>query len=533
MPASSPIGTAPRQKKAHDSRVVHTIAKNAISNLARMTTSWAVLLLLPPLLVRVLDKPTYATWMLILQVGAYVALVDTGLQSAVARHVARATGVQDESYVAAMLSSAAVVFLGCAVCIGILTLAVSWQLPRLFHSIPLAILSDARKAVLFVGFSLAVALPFSVIAGFFQGIQRNEVNAAAISIGKLVGAAGAAWAAYKYQNPAMMALWVGVGNLLQVAIFVGAWIRTGALHLLHSGAVAYAAVRSFLVFCSAMLASQLGSVLISGLDIPIVVAFDFHSAGYYAIAATVSNMLLAPQSAVVSAFMPVVANISAANDRVRLGGMLHKTTRYSTALLCAMSVPLMLALRPLLSLWVGKDYGLHALPIAAILLIAQIIRLTLLPYATIGFATGQQHRMLFSPLGEGAVNVAASLIGVHLLGAVGVALGTLIGALVGIAIHFAVSMERTDSLAFDRKTLLFIDILKPLACATPAIILAQISATWAITLYRQGLIVIVGSLLAAMLLLLVNFDVGERKQIRQLLQRLFGLQSPQLDAMIA
>lgn len=76
-----------------------------------MGSSWLVVLFLPPLLVRVLDKPTFATWVLILQIGAYVGVFDGGIQSAIGRFVACADGLQDNRYMGQTLSSAGLIML--------------------------------------------------------------------------------------------------------------------------------------------------------------------------------------------------------------------------------------------------------------------------------------------------------------------------------------------------------------------------------------------------------------------------------------
>jgi O-antigen/teichoic acid export membrane protein len=83
--------------------ILLTMARNAMANLFRMGSSWIIILFLPPLLVRVLDKPTYGVWVLLLQMAAYVTLFDLGIQMAVARFVARADSLRDRDYMARIL----------------------------------------------------------------------------------------------------------------------------------------------------------------------------------------------------------------------------------------------------------------------------------------------------------------------------------------------------------------------------------------------------------------------------------------------
>jgi O-antigen/teichoic acid export membrane protein len=488
------------------------VAGNVVANLLRMSAAWIIVLFLPPLLVRVLDKPTYATWVLIVQIGAYVTLIDSGIQSAICRFVARAEGLQDRRYLGHILSSASFILIAAALAATGATVVCSWQLGHIFHGIPSSIVPGARSALLIIGISLAMSLPFSAIAGTFLGLQKNEINALAGSAGKLAGAAGAGWAAWHHEGLLAMALWIGLGNVLQSALYLVSWVRLRLRGVLRPGFVTGAAVREFSRFCAAMFATQLSAVLITGLDMPVVTAFDFRHAAYYAVAATAGSMLAAPQAAVVTTLIPVASGLSTTESPQRLGQIVLKTTRYANAVLCLLTLPLLFALYPFLHLWVGLDYAGHAFPLAVILIVAQFIRLTLMPYAAIGFGTGQQERMLISPLGEGVVNLMCSVAGAWLWGALGVALGTLAGVFVGIFLHFVNSMPRTDTMAFSRLRLAISGIGRPVACCLP-------SLTILLVLHRMGglpaqlSLVAAAELAAAGLLWMANFDAAERRQL--------------------
>jgi O-antigen/teichoic acid export membrane protein len=445
-----------------------TAAKNTTANLARLTVSWIVVLVVPPLLVRVLDRPTYAVWVLILQIGAYASLFESGLQMATARFVSRAEAMGDATHKGQVLSSATFLLAGAGLLLGLITIAIGVNLGTLFHSIPGAMAGPAATALIVIGGSAAVSLSFSAVGGLYLGEQRNEVNAVAGSASKLVGAAGSAWAAFQHSGLIAMAVWIAAGNLLQPAIFVGAerWARLRSLFQI--ALIDSATIGSFVRFCAATMASQFSTVLITGLDMPIVVAFDFHSAAYYAVAALLSNVLILPHGAILSALMPIASGLSVHSSPQRLGNVLIRVTRYSTAILCAMGVPLLLGMGGLLRVWVGADYASHAMVMAELLVAAQFIRLTLAPYAMVGFSSGQQHKMLLSPALEAVVNLAASLWLVRVWGAIGVAAGTLLGALVGVTLHFVVSMPKTRAIGFRKRTLLRDGIVRPLACAMPA-----------------------------------------------------------------
>lgn len=361
-----------------------------------------------------------------------------------------------------------------------------------------------------------MSLPFSVLSGFFQGLQRNEISTLAVSIGKVIGTAGTAWAAYHRQGLVAMTLWVAAGNVIQSLSLVISASHAGMLRLMHSTRVVAKTVREFILFCSAMLVSQCGSLLITGLDLPVVAAFDFRSVGYYAVAATISNMLIAPHGAIVTAIMPVAASIDANEAPHRLGQVLCKTTRYATVMLCGIAALVALGMQFFLPMWVGADYGFHALPLAQGLILAQLIRLTMLPYSTIGFAVGQQHKMLVSPMIEGIVNLGVSLVAVRIFGSKGVVAGTLIGAVVGVWLHFAISIPATDAIIVSRKSLFWKGIFKPIICVVPAVVVALAVIQRNSPIFERAAVVLLTGVIALFLLVVTNFSKSELSQLLSL-----------------
>jgi O-antigen/teichoic acid export membrane protein len=500
-----------------NTKVLATMTKNAAANLLRGGAMWVIVLFLPPLLVRVLDKPTYGVWLLLLQLAAYITVLDGGIQTAIARFVAHAEGLGDRNYMARLLSSAAMLLVVSGLATMLLAVLASWRLTDMFREIPVSIAQSARQALLVIGISLAGSLPFSVLAGFFLGLQKNEILAFSTGGGKVAGAIGTAWAAYHHQGLLAMAAWVGLGNIVQCLIYLAFWSGERKRGLLHTSYVEGQVARDFLIFCSAMLVSQFSSILIMGMDMPIVAAFDFRSVAYYGVAATLSCALVVPQFAIVNTLMPVAAEMSTSGDPQRLGSVLLKTLRFATALLCLITLPLLLLMPLFLHLWVGQDYAFHALLFAQILVVAQFVRLTMLPYAMIGFAAGQQQRMLASPIVEGAVNLVCSLALVKMIGACGVALGTLIGALVGVWMHFTVSLRRTDCVLVERGQLIRQGLLKPLLCALPLLLAALLAFRWLTSPLLQVPLAACVELTLLALFWKFSFESQDRQQLRELL----------------
>jgi O-antigen/teichoic acid export membrane protein len=494
------------------SNLLATVTKNSLANLFRVGSSWIIILLLPPLLIRVMDKPAYAVWLLLLQLAAYITFFDGGIQMAIARYVARHEGPAARIHLAHTLSSVGLVLIVTGFITILIVGVTSWFLTDLFRSIPNEISFSSRFALFVIGTSLALNLPFTVLAGFFLGRQQNEVAAFAATAGKFAGAIGSGWAAYHHQGLLAMAFWVAAGNVIQSLVYCIFWKREVTEGLLRPSAIEQKVAREFVVFCSSMLVSQFSSLLVTGMDMPVVAAFDFRAAAYYGIASILSNILTVPHGAVVTSLLPVAAEISAKDDPDRLGRVLLKTTRFGTSVLCLITLPLFLLMPLFLRVWVGADYATHAMFLGQILVVAQFIRLTMFPYALIGFVAGQQQHMLISPLAEGLTNLVCSVGLAQILGARGVAFGTLIGAVVGVWLHLTVSMSKTDCVRINRSRLLAQGILKPITFTLPFLLCALLNP-W---LHCSWLFV---------------FDESERNEVRRLLRRLhFGESSTGQEA---
>lgn len=444
-----------------------TILKNASANLVRLVGSGIAALLLPPFLVRMLPKDTYGAWALLLQFTLYVGFLDFGIQTAVARFVAHADELNDLEQRDEVLSTAfALLGLACALGLSLIGI-LAWQLPHIFRAMPADLHVQARIALLLMGGSLALGLPVSVIQALFVGLQRNAIPAAIAVANRLVMVLLVIAAVLRHQGLGAMGAGVAMANFISYAALYVAW-RVWAPHVrIRLLLVSRRCARQIASYCAALMVWIGGMLMVSGLDLSIVGIFDYKATAYYAIGATLTNFVVQAQGAIFSALLPAAAVLNARGDAQRLGTLLVSSTRYGMLILLAMALPLALAGHFVLQLWAGPDYALHSLSILEVLLMANVIRLCALPYATLLLGTGQQRKVILSPLAEGITNLVASVGGAYLLGAIGVAIGTLIGSFVSVGFHLFYNMPRTASIAIDRPSLVQEGLLRPLICATP------------------------------------------------------------------
>jgi O-antigen/teichoic acid export membrane protein len=447
------------------------VAKNASANLVRLAGAGIVALLLPPFLVREMSKGAYGAWALLLQLTLYVSYFDFGIQTAVARFVAHADELSDTEQRDGIVSTAFVMLCGGAVLGGIMVLVMTWRLPSIFHQMPVGLYQPAQVALLLMGGSFALGLPVTLVSAYFTGVQRNEIPAA-IAIGnKFAMALLVVGAVLRHKGLAAMGVAVAIANIASYAGAFAAWRKYASQVRVRLAMVSKRCLRLIGGYSATLMVWMAAMLMISGLDLVIVGIFDYKATAYYAIAATLTTFLAQVQGAIFAALLPASAVLGARGDGERLGRLLVSSTRYGMLILLAMAAPLILGGHYLLQLWAGAEYAAHATLIMQVLVIANVIRLCALPYSTLLLGTGQQNKVIISPLAEGVTNLLSSIAGAYLYGAVGVAVGTLIGAFVSVGLHFFYNMPRTSLIAIDREVWVKQGVLRPLLCGTPLCLL--------------------------------------------------------------
>ncbi len=444
-----------------------SIIANASANLVRLLGSGVIALTLPPFLVRLLPTDVYSTWVILLQWTLWVGLLDFGIQIAIARFVAHADELNDKE-ARDGVASTAFALLGAACILGFLFIAVlAWQLPHVFRTMPSGLQQQGRVALVIMGGSFAFGLPAAVFPSVFIGLQRNDIPAA-LSIGnKILMAALVIATALRHGGLVAMAGAVAIANAIYYGASWGAWRAWAHEVGIRISAIRKGYVRQIMSYSAALSVWSGSMLLISGLDLSIVGIFDYHATASYAVAATLTNVVAQTQGAIFAAVMPASSVLFARGDHNKLEEMLLSSTRYGSVILLLMGIPLIVAGRGILGLWVGADYAAHGTAILQVLVLANIIRLLALPYSTLLLGTGQQQKVILSPIVEGVTNLVASVVGAYFWGAIGVAVGTLIGSVVSVTLHFLYNMPRTSLVAINRLLLVKEGILRPLLCVSP------------------------------------------------------------------
>jgi O-antigen/teichoic acid export membrane protein len=451
---------------------VATISRNIVASLARVFAVSLIALVLPAYLTHRLPVTTYAAWVLILQLGAYVSYLDLGIQMGVSKFVAEYNARGDHAGAGRHASAGLALMIFAGALGSACTLILAWQVPRLFSKMPPNLYHDVRISLVLVGFSLSFGLICAVYSAVFLGLQRYWIPMTISIVNRASFAAIVLAVVALHGNLAAMGMAVAFVNVATGLLQVVAW-RGKAFHIrISTRLVDFRVLTVVARYCSLQSVWTFAMFCVTGLDIAIVGHFDYVQTAYYSIATLPTSFALSIIGSMMGPLMPASSAMSTHRSAAEMGDLLARITRYSAVILLLTGLLLMVCGFPILRLWVGPTYALHTLRYLRILVLANVIRNLCAPYATMVAATGRQGAATTAAISEAVVNLGSSIYLASRFGAIGVALGTLLGSFVSVVLHFAITMHFThDTLAISRLRLFLKGLLRPAALAIPSLLL--------------------------------------------------------------
>jgi O-antigen/teichoic acid export membrane protein len=448
------------------------IASNAIANVFRLFAFGVVAVLLPAYLARHLPRDIYNTWVLVIQMGAYVGFLEIGIQTAVSKFIAEHHAAEDLKESSKVLTNAALMLAAAGAAGLIVIVVLSFFLKTIMPEIPANLLGPARIGVVLYGGSLALALPAAAFAGVFLGLQRNFPVMLLQSIGKFAFAS-LVILAIAYQASFLSIICVASGINLLIAAAQIILTRRAVPQIIFSPSLAQRRVAiTLLKYCSVLAVWSVAMLFVSGLDTTLVAHYEFAATAAYAVAASLTSFINAVMSSVLTPMIPATSALSKQRSPEYLGTVLYRVSRYAGTISLLSSVPFLLFGFVFLNLWVGHSYAVQGIRFLWILSIANAIRQLSLPYTVMVVGLGKQRLATASPVIEGVVNLTCSILLARKYGAIGIAYGTLIGAFVGITIHGLYSMRLTQRvLTISRWKLAVEGVLRPGCLGLPALVL--------------------------------------------------------------
>ena len=471
---STPDGTNVDLLQEERSGAAATFTRNSLLSVGRLLVSSIISLLLPSFLTHKLSLKTYSAWVLVLQMSAYVSYLDFGIQTGIAKYVSEFEARKDLHGATLRVNAGLALMMVTSFLGVVLSLILAWQIPNLFREIPPSLLSEVRYSVLFVGVSLSFGLLCSICSAIFLGLQRYTIPTVLSLTNRFLYALAVLAAVMLHQGLAAMAALVALSNVLTGLLQVGAWRRFAGHVRLSLHNLDFGILRQMLAYSSTLAIWTVGMLCVSGLDVTIVGRYDFPQTASYSIAILPTNFVISIMAAALAPLLPAASALSVRRTPQQMGDVLSRATRLASVLLIGSGLPVMVGGFWILHFWVGAAYAVHTLPFLRILILANVLRNTCMPYASMLVATDSQRIAIAGAVSEATVNLGASIYLARHYGAIGVAFGTLLGSFVSVGMHFTLNMHYTyRKFAISRAKLFLSGILRPLSMAIPSLLLVR------------------------------------------------------------
>jgi O-antigen/teichoic acid export membrane protein len=370
----------------------HAIARNMAWNMAGMAVVTAIGFVIAPVLVHRLGETTYGLWILILSVTGYFGMLDLGVRSSVARHIAYLRASNDHQEAGAVLSTALVILLVVAALTLVGTLAACLLFFQLFE-VPPEQTDSVRTALLLTGANLALVFVLNAFDAALWAIQRMDV-VNAIDIPISLGRAALTLVLVRDSGDlvalAVLTLLTSVAAGIIKAI--AAW-RLDPSFRVSLSLVRLSAARSIfsygiwrLMLEAALLMSSQTSVLIVGACVSIQLVTS------YSIAGRLVGYASAILAAATGILMPVAATFDAAQDHDRQRRLFVQGGAVCAAFALYCMGGFLFLGRPLIEIWMGPELA-DAAYWLAILAIGHVPRMSQWVTHTIIMALGR-HRFI-------------------------------------------------------------------------------------------------------------------------------------------
>lgn len=396
-----------------------------------------------PALLGGLGTAAFGSWVLLQTFSAtngWLSLADIGVVVTATREVGRSASRADDVRVRQLTAAAVAVcsVLGIAAATLLSTLGVI-LIPLVFR-LPSDLVTPVRLATVVFALQVVADLVINAAEGVLEGLHRVD-RSRALDIARRTAVVGAA---------AVTALVTGNIVYAAIASAVACWVlMLTALWLL---------TRHVPDWFGRPLRSDMTALVRQGRDValirPIGVVWrtmDRVIAGIVlgpsAVALVeIATQLQAGADAVLSsssyAVVPASSWVGARNDPGALAELVERGTRYSMLVTLPVVIATAMLSAPVIEVWLGRSY-LEAAPLTTVAVLAVGVLSTIAVGSQLLLGVGHTREILRAAVVSVSVNLVLSVLLVHVVGLVGVFVGTLVAAAVEVPILGPATLRAT------------------------------------------------------------------------------------------
>ena len=398
-------------------------ARNAVSSYANLAVGIVLSLLLTRVILRHLGAGAYGLWIVLLSIVGYLALLDTGVSTAVVQRVARLKAIGDREETADVIRTSLVFFTCTGVVAVLVAVAIAPFLSSFLHLGDVSGSVASRTLIVLAVMTLVQfvgSVPAAVLFGAGRGDRQAQIGAASL-IATQVGQVVVVLAGGGMVGLALVTL----GGALFSLVAASGLIRQATGSTVYQGRFRRDLLVDLLRFGGRNTAIAVGGIISYSLDALVIgVILPVAQVAPYNIALSTANLTRNLTTQGTNMLLPTYAHYETSEDQGRQSWLFSKAVMASLAI----SVPMLIALaafgQPILKLWLGTvPPQTYKIMIA----LGLVTAIQLPGHQCFIFLTGtgrNQVLIRLSLLGA-AINLAGSIAATFWLGPVGPAVGSL------------------------------------------------------------------------------------------------------------
>jgi O-antigen/teichoic acid export membrane protein len=398
-------------------------------------------LVVTPLLLHRLGRPAFGIWVLASSVIGYLELFEFGFGGAAVKLIAEDAYVRPNRCLRTLNTALAVL-----IALGILALSLALLLavfsPHLFR-IPDGLRGQTVVTFAVLGLGLAVSIPGDVFGGALQGFQRFDLLSTANTL--LVVSLTSLSLAVVLGGGGLVAL-AAASTIASISFHAVRWAMLRRIFpeaRLRARLVDRARLRSTAQLSGWFLLRDVANTVTSTADLVVVsIIFGVRATAVYAVGFKLAQVAAQARGAYTVMLFPHASATARDDGTVGLRELIVRATRIAMVTSVLPALVLAVLAFPGIRQWVGPGYGTSA-RVLLVLVAASVVTSLVQPMATILSGGGQARTLSLLASGNAVCNLGLSILLAHLVGPVGVALGTLGGAVLVWVPSVLVSGART------------------------------------------------------------------------------------------
>src|SRR5579864_2508362 len=418
--------TAMKSKAGH-----HRVVSNILFNSAGNIVSSLVGFLLAPVMVHTLGDAGYGIWVIALQLGAYLGLMDLGIRVAVGRYLTHHYEKGERDQVDLVITSAILILSVAGVLCVLAGSGLALLLPRIMH-IPAGMISVARWAVFLVSLVIGLSVPGSIFPGAVASLSRYDLlNLRTAGVAVVRGLA--MWLALIEGGGivGIAAVWVIVTLACLVLDYLIASRLYYGFHITSDWPAIRRCARTLFGFSAFAFLLSISSRLILWSD-NLVIAIILGPAAVtaYAIGNNLVDVARNALASVNAGFVPLATAYNAKGDVPALRRLLIQGSRMGLVVILPGVMAFFIIGGDFITLWMGARYRQTA---GAVLILLGTTMLCAPLRSTcnqILYGMNKHRRYGIMSAVEAFANLGLSIVLAYKMGVIGVAWGTAIPALI-------------------------------------------------------------------------------------------------------